>query len=70
MEEINCEKIKEKAYKEKLDKQTKHLNNIYMLGVNNYITDACIENIYKEDKNRHETIKWILNFGLHKYLAL
>ena len=49
-------------YKEKYDKQTKHLSNIYMLGVNNYITDACIENIYKEDKNRHETIKWILNF--------
>ena len=49
-------------YKEKLDKETKHLNNIYMLGVNNYITDACIENIYKEDKNRHETIKWILKF--------
>lgn len=49
-------------YKEKLDKQTKHLNNIYMLGVNNYIIDASIENIYKEDKNRHETIKWILNF--------
>ena len=49
-------------YKEKYDKQTKHLSNIYMLGVNNYITDAFIENIYKEDKNRHETIKWILNF--------
>ena len=49
-------------YKEKLDKQTKHLNNIYMLGVNNYIIDASIENIYKEDKNRHETIKWILSF--------
>lgn len=49
-------------YKEKLDKQTKHLSNIYMLGVNNYIIDASIENIYKEDKNRHEAIKWILNF--------
>ena len=49
-------------YKEKMDKATKHLNNIYMLGVNNYIVDACIENIYKEDKKRHETIKWILNF--------
>ena len=49
-------------YKEKMENETKHLKNIYMLGVNNYITDACIENIYKEDKNRHETIKWILNF--------
>lgn len=49
-------------YKEKIVNDTKHLKNIYMLGVNNYITDACIENIYKEDKNRHETIKWILNF--------
>ncbi len=49
-------------YKEKLDKQTKHLENIYMLGVNNYIADACFDNIYKEYKNRHETIKWILNF--------
>ena len=49
-------------YKEKLDNDTKYLNNIYMIGVNNYIKDACIENIYKEDKKRHETIKWILNF--------
>ena len=49
-------------YKEKYDKSTKHLSNIYMLGVNNYIVDASFENIYKEDKKRHETIKWILNF--------
>ena len=49
-------------YKEKMDKETNHLKNIYMLGVNNYITDACIENIYKEYKNRNQAIKWIINF--------
>lgn len=49
-------------YKIKLEKETKHLSNIYMIGVNNYINDASFDNIYKEDKKRHETIKWILNF--------
>lgn len=49
-------------YKEKYEEKRKHLNNIYMIGVNNYIVDACMENIYKEDKKRHEAIKWILNF--------
>lgn len=49
-------------YNEKLKEKTKHLKNIYMIGINNYIVDACVDNIYKKDKKRHEAILWINKF--------
>lgn len=49
-------------YSEKQYNKTKHLNNIYMLGINNYIVDASLETVYKKDKKRHETILWLTKF--------
>lgn len=49
-------------YKEKLEEENKYLKNVYSVDVPKELKEAKMKDIYMEDKNRFETIKWIKNF--------
>lgn len=49
-------------YKEKLESENKYLKNIYAPDIPMEIRNARMKNIYMEDKNRFETIKWLKSF--------
>lgn len=49
-------------YKEKLNKETKYLNNVYMLDMPDFIKEARFKNIYTKDQNRFEAFNYIINF--------
>jgi len=49
-------------YKRKLDKDTEYQNNIIMIDMPREILNASMKNIYTDDKNRIEAIKWLTTF--------
>ena len=49
-------------YKEALDKKSKFLDNVKYFNTPDYLKDACLDNIYKKDKNRFEVINYLLDF--------
>jgi primosomal protein DnaI len=49
-------------YKENLDKKNKFLDNVKYFNTPDYLKEACLDNIYKTDKNRLETINYLLDF--------
>lgn len=49
-------------YQKKLNEDKKYLKNVYLFDIPKEIKEARIKNIYKDDKNRYETIKWITSF--------
>lgn len=55
-------------YKKKLDKDTEYQDNIILLDMPREIMTATMKNIYTDDKNRLEAIKWITTF-IKKYEA-
>lgn len=55
-------------YKKKLDKDNMYQNNISLMDMPREILNASMKNIYTDDKNRLETIKWLTTF-IKKYEA-
>ncbi|MDO4962724.1 MAG: primosomal protein DnaI [bacterium] len=49
-------------YKEVVSKKTKHLDNVKYFNTPEYVKEASIDSIYKTDKERFETIKWLMDF--------
>lgn len=49
-------------FQKKINNDNKFLNNVYLFDIPKEIKEARIKNIYKDDKNRYETIKWITTF--------
>lgn len=49
-------------YKNKLDSETKYLNNVTSIDVPKEIKEARIKDIYTDEKSREKVIKWILNY--------
>ena len=49
-------------YKNAYLKENKYLSNVLSINVPKEIREAKIKCIYTDDKNRAETIKWILNY--------
>lgn len=50
-------------YKEKLNKETKYLNNVYMLDMPDFIKDARFKEIYTNGKKRVKTINYVTSFA-------
>lgn len=55
-------------YKKKLDKDNKYQDNIVLMDMPREILNASMRDIYTDDKNRLETIKWLTTF-IKKYEA-
>ena len=53
---------KECIKKTKEENKNKYKKNIYLVDIPKQIELANIKDIYKDDKNRHDTIKYIINF--------
>jgi len=53
-------------YKKKLDKDTEYQNNISLFDMPKAILEASMKNIYTDDKNRLDAIKWLTTF-IKKY---
>lgn len=53
-------------YQKKLDKEKAYQKNIVAIDMPREILEASMKNIYTDDKNRIETIKWLTTF-LKKY---
>ena len=53
-------------YKKKLDKDNKYKENIISFDMPREIMDASMKDIYTDDKNRLEAIKWLTSF-IKKY---
>lgn len=53
---------KECKYNRKIRKENAYLDNIYIFDEPKDIKEAKIKNIYKDDQNRFEAIKYILNY--------
>ena len=49
-------------YKKKLEKERAYQNNVMIVDMPKEILDASMKNIYTDDKNRLETIKWLTTF--------
>ncbi len=49
-------------YKEANINKNKHLDNIKFFNTPEYVKDACLDSIYKTDKDRFPTIKWLMDF--------
>ena len=49
-------------YQKKINNDNKYLNNVYLFDIPKEIKEARMKYIYKEDKNRYETIKWLTTF--------
>lgn len=49
-------------YKEKLEEENKYLKNVYSVDIPKELREAKMKDIYMEDKNRFQTIKWLKNF--------
>ena len=49
-------------YKKKLDKNTEYLNNISLFEMPKEIKNAKMKDIYKDDKNRFDVIKYLIKF--------
>lgn len=55
-------------HKKKLDKDNMYQNNIVLMDMPREILNASMKDIYTDDKNRLETIKWLTTF-IKKYEA-
>lgn len=53
-------------YKKKLEKEIAYQSNVMIVDMPKEILDASMKNIYTDDKNRLETIKWLTTF-IKKY---
>ena len=53
-------------YKKKLDKDNKYQDNVILMDMPKEILNASMKEIYTDDKNRLETIKWLTTF-IKKY---
>ncbi len=53
---------KECKYKHKIEVQNSHLKNIYLVDVPKELQNAKMKDIYKDDKNRFECIKYLIQF--------
>lgn len=53
-------------YKKKLDKDNMYQNNIMLMEMPKEILNASMKDIYTDDKNRLDTIKWLTTF-IKKY---
>lgn len=53
-------------YKKKLEKERAYQNNVMIVDMPKEILDASMKNIFTDDKNRLETIKWLTTF-IKKY---
>lgn len=53
-------------YKKKLDKENMYQKNVVLMDMPKEILSASMKNIYTDDKNRLETIKWLTTF-IKKY---
>ncbi len=53
-------------YKKKLDKENEYQNNIMSFDMPREILSASMKNIFTDDKNRTETIRWLTTF-IKKY---
>ena len=53
-------------YKQALINKNKHLDNVKFFNTPEYVKDASLDSIYKTDKDRFKTIKWLMDF-LRKY---
>ena len=53
-------------YKKKLEKERAYQNNVMIVDMPKEILDASMKNIYTDDKNRLEIIKWLTTF-IKKY---
>ena len=49
-------------YRKNIDKETAYLENIYLFDEPKEIKEASMANIYTEDKDRYNTIKWLNDF--------
>ena len=49
-------------YKKNIEKKLDYLKNVTTFNIPNYIKEASMKDIYKDDKNRFETIKYIVKF--------
>lgn len=45
-----------------INKENKYNDNVTLIGANSYLKNARMKDIYTDDKNRFECIKWINNF--------
>lgn len=50
-------------YKNKIDDDTKYLNNVTSIDIPKEIKEAKIKDIYTDDKGREEVIKWIIKYA-------
>lgn len=55
-------------YKKQLDKDNMYQNNVVLMDMPREILNASMKDIYTDDKNRLETIKWLTTF-IKKYEA-
>lgn len=53
------------SYQKKLEKQEHYKKNVYVQEVPKALKEATLKNVYKDDKNRLEIIKFIMNFLEH-----
>ena len=49
-------------YKQTIIKKNRHLENIKFFNTPLYVKDASLDSIYKTDKNRFNTINWLMDF--------
>lgn len=49
-------------FQKMINKNNKYLKNVFLFDIPKEIKDARMKNIYKDDKNRYETIKWLTAF--------
>ena len=49
-------------YQKEMAKQKQYQKNVYLFNTTKELKEASLRNIYKEDKKRYETIKWLSNF--------
>lgn len=49
-------------FTKKINKETKHLKNVYFLDVAKEIQEASMKNIYKNDKKRFDVVSWLSEF--------
>ncbi len=49
-------------YKQKRDRETSYLKNMYLLHVPEDLKNASLKNIYMDDERRFEAIKYVTNF--------
>ena len=49
-------------YLNKINEENKYSSNVTLIGANSYLKNARMKDIYTDDKNRFNCIKWLNNF--------